>query len=83
MTTYTCPACGNDDQSLMEHNGEDARAMDFTLLCLGGDVENEAGDNVCGNQWEPNDPEYRDEDEDEGIQGATAGQLRALGREGE
>lgn len=81
MTTHhQCPACANDDQSLIESNGDDPRAMDFTLLCLGPDVENEAGDNVCGNQWEPND---MDEDEDAGIQGATAGQLRALGREGE
>lgn len=77
--TWTCPACANDNPELMESNGDDPKAMDFTLLCLGPDL-----DGVCGEQWEPNDPEFLlEDDEDAGIQRATSGQLRALGREGE
>jgi hypothetical protein len=84
-----CPHCGNTDGGHYEDNGCNPQSADFTLLCLapvdaGEESNPDANDGICGCQFEPNDADYTpEEDEDEGIQRATSGQLKALGREWE
>ncbi len=90
----TCPHCGNTNLEHFEDNGYELDHMDCTLLCLapvepGDECNPDAKDGVCGCQFEPNDPDHLadlgllDEDEDEGLQRASTGRRRALGREWE
>lgn len=53
-----CPACGNCDRTLMQHNGLPTHDPFFALLCmqyLRADERDDGTEGVCGNQWEPND----------------------------
>ena len=59
----TCPHCGNTNLSYFEDNGHELDHPHCTLLCLapvgrGEESNPDAGDGLCGCQFEPNDPDH-------------------------